>query len=162
IEKREGDFEVYNFDVEGFSTYFVSDLGVLVHNACSPNNLRGPLASRHKFDKVRQKTPKKNKNSVVEPSKWPEIQSDIAAINKGQATRKGNIFETNNRKYELFQDHLVPIHGPGVHNLDRGEFGVLGLLNAIGDTPKTRDIAKSMGVPDKNFDRVLQLWKKLK
>ncbi|MGB5970130.1 MAG: polymorphic toxin-type HINT domain-containing protein, partial [Spirulinaceae cyanobacterium] len=33
IEKRVGDFEVYNFDVEGFSTYFVSDLGVLVHNA---------------------------------------------------------------------------------------------------------------------------------
>ncbi|MGB5969456.1 MAG: polymorphic toxin-type HINT domain-containing protein [Spirulinaceae cyanobacterium] len=36
IEKREGDFEVYNFDVEGFSTYFVSDLGVLVHNAGYP------------------------------------------------------------------------------------------------------------------------------
>lgn len=33
IERREGDFEVYNFDVEGFSTYFVSDLGILVHNA---------------------------------------------------------------------------------------------------------------------------------
>lgn len=33
IEKREGEFEVYNFSVEGFHTYFVSDLGVLVHNA---------------------------------------------------------------------------------------------------------------------------------
>jgi len=36
IEKREGDFEVYNFEVEDFHTYFVSDLEVLVHNACSP------------------------------------------------------------------------------------------------------------------------------
>jgi RHS repeat-associated protein len=33
IEKREGDFTVYNFKVEGFHTYFVSDLGILVHNA---------------------------------------------------------------------------------------------------------------------------------
>ncbi|WP_414530932.1 hypothetical protein, partial [Nodularia chucula] len=33
VEKREGKFEVYNFKVEGFHTYFVSDLGILVHNA---------------------------------------------------------------------------------------------------------------------------------
>jgi Pretoxin HINT domain len=33
IEKREGEFEVYNFKVEDFHTYFVSDLGLLVHNA---------------------------------------------------------------------------------------------------------------------------------
>ncbi|MEH1789028.1 MAG: polymorphic toxin-type HINT domain-containing protein [Nostoc sp.] len=33
IEKREGDFTVYNFKVEDFHTYFVSDLGILVHNA---------------------------------------------------------------------------------------------------------------------------------
>lgn len=33
VEKREGKFEVYNFKVEGFHTYFVSALGVLVHNA---------------------------------------------------------------------------------------------------------------------------------
>jgi Pretoxin HINT domain len=33
VEIREGSFEVYNFKVEGFHSYFVSDLGVLVHNA---------------------------------------------------------------------------------------------------------------------------------
>jgi hypothetical protein len=33
VETREGSFEVYNFKVEGFHSYFVSDLGVLVHNA---------------------------------------------------------------------------------------------------------------------------------
>lgn len=31
--RREGEFEVYNFKVEGFHTYFVSDLEVLIHNA---------------------------------------------------------------------------------------------------------------------------------
>jgi Pretoxin HINT domain/A nuclease of the HNH/ENDO VII superfamily with conserved LHH len=33
IEKRDGEFEVYNFKVEDFHTYFVSELGLLVHNA---------------------------------------------------------------------------------------------------------------------------------
>ncbi|MEG4529780.1 polymorphic toxin-type HINT domain-containing protein, partial [Microcoleus sp. D2_18a_D3] len=33
IEKQEGKFEVYNFSVEDFHTYFVSDWGILVHNA---------------------------------------------------------------------------------------------------------------------------------
>ncbi|MDZ8070038.1 MAG: putative Ig domain-containing protein [Nostoc sp. DedQUE08] len=33
IEKREGQFEVYNFSVEEFHTYYVSELGILVHNA---------------------------------------------------------------------------------------------------------------------------------
>jgi intein/homing endonuclease len=28
VEKREGKFEVYNFNVEDFHTYFVSDLGI--------------------------------------------------------------------------------------------------------------------------------------
>lgn len=32
VEKREGDFKVYNFRVEGIPTYFVSELGILVHN----------------------------------------------------------------------------------------------------------------------------------
>jgi hypothetical protein len=32
VEKREGPFEVYNFRVEGIPTYFVSELGILVHN----------------------------------------------------------------------------------------------------------------------------------
>jgi Pretoxin HINT domain len=33
VDKREGDFTVYNFKVEGFHTYFVSGLEILVHNA---------------------------------------------------------------------------------------------------------------------------------
>jgi RHS repeat-associated protein len=32
VEKREGDFKVYNFRVDGIPTYFVSELGILVHN----------------------------------------------------------------------------------------------------------------------------------
>ena len=40
IEEREGEFEVYNFEVEDFHTYFVSDLEILVHNAnCGQPNV---------------------------------------------------------------------------------------------------------------------------
>lgn len=35
IERREGNFKLYNFEVEGFPTYFVSELGILVHNDCT-------------------------------------------------------------------------------------------------------------------------------
>ncbi|MEE3719723.1 polymorphic toxin-type HINT domain-containing protein [Tumidithrix elongata RA019] len=38
VDKREGDFTVYNFKVEGFHTYFVSDLGILVHNNCDSSS----------------------------------------------------------------------------------------------------------------------------
>jgi hypothetical protein len=48
ISKREGTFEVFNFEVEDFHTYFVSQDGVLVHNAnCPinpPPNLPGPIS----------------------------------------------------------------------------------------------------------------------
>jgi hypothetical protein len=44
IERREGNFKVYNFEVEGFPTYFVSELGILVHNTCIP-----PYGSRTKM-----------------------------------------------------------------------------------------------------------------
>ncbi|NET50485.1 MAG: hypothetical protein F6K09_17675 [Merismopedia sp. SIO2A8] len=43
IAEREGDFTVYNFEVEDFHTYYVSELDILVHNAncgLSPNAQR--------------------------------------------------------------------------------------------------------------------------
>jgi hypothetical protein len=40
IEQRKGDFTVYNFKVGGFHTYFVSELGILVHNAICPDEIR--------------------------------------------------------------------------------------------------------------------------
>ncbi|HZE69209.1 MAG TPA: RHS repeat-associated core domain-containing protein [Pyrinomonadaceae bacterium] len=36
IERREGKFKVYNFEVGDAHTYYVSALGVLVHNQCGP------------------------------------------------------------------------------------------------------------------------------
>ena len=33
VERREGDFEVFNFEVEGLHNYYAGDAGVVVHNA---------------------------------------------------------------------------------------------------------------------------------
>ncbi len=38
VVKHSGLATVYNFEVAGFHTYFVSDLGLLVHNECKVNN----------------------------------------------------------------------------------------------------------------------------
>jgi hypothetical protein len=51
VEKREGNFEVYNFNVEGFHTYFVSELGILVHNTCfEPKKLQHGFTREHAPD----------------------------------------------------------------------------------------------------------------
>jgi hypothetical protein len=53
VQKRERPFEVYNFKVEGIPTYFVSELGVLVHNTCagggSPISLDEALERAEQF-----------------------------------------------------------------------------------------------------------------
>ena len=48
VEKHTEVATVYNFEVAGFHTYFVSDLGLLVHNSCpvrraqNPNDITAP------------------------------------------------------------------------------------------------------------------------
>ncbi|MCV3217127.1 polymorphic toxin-type HINT domain-containing protein [Plectonema radiosum NIES-515] len=56
VEKRSGQFEVYNFKVEGWHTYFVSDLGILVHNAdCDPGTVKvGRWMSPDELAKMQQ------------------------------------------------------------------------------------------------------------
>jgi hypothetical protein len=42
VERRQGQFKVYNFEVSVSHTYYVSSLGVLVHNNCDlPEGSRG-------------------------------------------------------------------------------------------------------------------------
>jgi hypothetical protein len=53
IEKRESDFKVYNFRVEGIPTYFVSDLEILVHNN---TNCPGDVPSRKQSGKFTEPT----------------------------------------------------------------------------------------------------------
>jgi Pretoxin HINT domain/Domain of unknown function (DUF4258) len=45
VDRRDENVKVYNFEVEGFHTYFVSDLGILVHNSCDPSTPVGRRGS---------------------------------------------------------------------------------------------------------------------
>jgi len=42
VECRQGAFQVYNFEVSNAHTYYVSAMGVLVHNQCGGSGGRGP------------------------------------------------------------------------------------------------------------------------
>jgi RHS repeat-associated protein len=51
VKRSEGAFKVYNFEVEGSHTYFVSHTGLLVHNSCGDNvDLSDPKARNHILD----------------------------------------------------------------------------------------------------------------
>jgi Pretoxin HINT domain len=55
VEKHTEVATVYNFEVQGFHTYFVSDLGLLVHNACVDTRIN--IANdRTRFTPIRPST----------------------------------------------------------------------------------------------------------
>jgi large repetitive protein len=56
LERREGDFKVYNFHVESIPTYFVSELGILVHNNANCLNASSglPLLKGKSEEEIRE------------------------------------------------------------------------------------------------------------
>jgi hypothetical protein len=83
IEKREGDFTVYNFKVDGFHTYFVSDLGVLVHNAgCGP--VAGVIEVSPRTSSVGALKNYKPKSGFIEFIYDPETDSFFVGLPKSR------------------------------------------------------------------------------
>ena len=115
-----------------------------------------PLKSRHSIRNVKQGGVKKNRNTVAEPH--VDMNADVAAINRGEGVRDGNLFTVNGRTYELFDDHLVPHSGPGFHTLNRGEFDALGVFNKLGDTPGAREIAVKVA-GEAGANKALEVWR---
>jgi Pretoxin HINT domain len=74
VQGREGDFKVYNFEVEGFHSYFVSDLGVLVHNDCTAiaKRNRSRLKGQGKIINI---TPKEGGWLPEPPNGYPDGQA---------------------------------------------------------------------------------------
>ncbi|WP_310484914.1 polymorphic toxin-type HINT domain-containing protein, partial [Chamaesiphon sp. VAR_48_metabat_403] len=57
VEKHGGLTTVYNFEVQGFHTYFVSDLGLLVHNECyNAKEIRQNLETKYGVNNVSSTT----------------------------------------------------------------------------------------------------------
>ncbi|PIT09867.1 hypothetical protein BGI30_06445 [Snodgrassella alvi] len=118
----------------------------------SPNN-------RHYFDKIKQKTTAKSKNTVIDSS--VDVASDINAIKNGQGTIKGNYITINGRTYEReLNGTLAPISGKGFTTLDRGEFKALGVYNQFGNTKRAEEILNNMGMSAAARAKALNVWSK--
>jgi len=109
IEKREGDFEVYNFEVEDFHTYFVSDLEVLVHNEC---------VFRTMSEKEYKRVVKNNGLSIRESgsselgiTRDPKYLDNLRNRKTNQGKYEVNVeFEVNDGTYEKLRD-MGAAHG---------------------------------------------------
>jgi len=72
VEKRFGKFEVYNFKVEGIPTYFVSDLGLLVHNVCVYTT------TNSRVDLNRPEVTYVTRENITDPAKlYPHIRRNV-------------------------------------------------------------------------------------
>ncbi|MCX8619122.1 VENN motif pre-toxin domain-containing protein, partial [Gilliamella sp. B2923] len=115
--------------------------------------------SRHYFDKIKQGTTKKDKNTVIDSS--VDVNADMAAIKNGQATIKGNQITVNGRTYEREANGtLAPISGNGFTTLDRGSFDALGIYKKFGNTSKADEILNKMGLSHQSKQAALDVWKR--
>ncbi|WP_205327821.1 hypothetical protein [Glycomyces sp. YM15] len=114
--------------------------------AQEPLPLKGPVAStpptgigkRHFFEKIRMKSPAKEKNTLVLPG--VDTEADIAAIKTGHANYlRDNLYEVNDRVYgvETPTGSVYPVRGKGFVELDKLEYTALkGLLAHGGSRAK--------------------------
>lgn len=114
--------------------------------AQEPLPLKGPVAStpptgigkRHFFERIRMKSPAKEKNTVVMPG--VDTDADIAAIKTGHSTYlRDNLYEVNDRTYGLETPGggVYPVRGKGFVELDKLEYTALkGLLTYGGNRAK--------------------------
>jgi hypothetical protein len=117
-----------------------------------------PPARRHWGATVNQKTVAKNLNTVIEPG--VDVAGDVAAIRAGRATRVDGHYVVNGRTYGVHDGTLYPVSGPGFHQLNRGSFQALGVLNKFGDTAEARAILGRMkNVGPDELEAALAAWR---
>jgi large repetitive protein len=126
VEQREGDFTVYNFKVEGFHTYFVSDLGILVHNTVcgGSNSAPNPALEGNPYhpDIVDQRIrPPYRPNPAhdprtLNPRKTPEPVDAEEVYGNSIRAGMGKWFGMNNNDqiYQFFYDNAGGVHFSGI------------------------------------------------
>jgi len=93
---------------------------------------------------VDQKTVTKEVNTVIEPGVEAAAAAEIKEIRAGNVTRVNGTYTINGRTYGVHDQTLFPISGPGFHQLNRGAFQALGVLNKFDGTPQAYDILSKM------------------
>jgi Pretoxin HINT domain len=114
VTRREGSFQVYNFEVDGFHSYFVSDWGVLVHNACSPytnKTIEELVKSKASYQDLIEEHQKKLQDYIANPDAYDNqgilantpnteirqkiIEGRIKALQKQIDKQKGELQKIN-------------------------------------------------------------------
>jgi hypothetical protein len=125
-------------------------------SATGGTDLRAP-ARRHWAATVNQGTVAKNVNTVIVPG--VDVATDVAGIRAGKAARVDGNYVINGRMYGSHDGTLYPISGPGFHQLNRGAFQALGVLNKFGDTPQAHGILEKMkNVGPSEVEAALAAW----
>ena len=88
IEAHEEEVVVYNFEVADFHTYFVSELGVLVHNNCGAGNSETGNWNKGSFDSA--------KNSL--DYHYGKHGKEVGATSSAQYLRKAEEFAKTAKK----------------------------------------------------------------
>lgn len=122
-------------------------------------DMKAPVR-RHDGTKVTQKSPAKDQNTIYGPG--VDVNADVAAIRRGEATRSGETLSVNGRNYGVHPEtgRLYPKSGDGLFELDRGAYKALGVLNKFGDTPQAHSILDRMhdvGAPQ--VEAALNAWR---
>jgi hypothetical protein len=117
--------------------------------------------SRHDARSVTTKSRSAANNSVADD--WDAIKEDVRLINEGYGeTLPNGRIRINGRQYVGGgEGHIYPVgNGPGLHNLGKPEFEILGILNEYGVTHP--DLPTFLaGYEQQHIDRVQSLWKLL-
>jgi hypothetical protein len=106
IEKRNGNFTVYNFEVEGFHSYFVSDLGILVHNTCPWRE--EPILTDKGWKHIDERhvtgnDPNKGPGDLFPPGTTREQLEDAAK----KVIKNGTRVSDPSRTVQTFEDRIV-------------------------------------------------------
>jgi Pretoxin HINT domain len=125
IESHTSLTNVYNFEVEGFHTYFVSDLGLLVHNSCSDLPTASPALQGNPYhpDVVAERIKPSYKanpahdprSSNFNPRKTPEPNDASQVYNNATRADMGTWFGLNSdgKIYRFFSDNAGGVHFSG-------------------------------------------------
>ncbi len=98
---------------------------------------------RHYYNRIKQNTKASKLDTVMDPR--VDVSGDVAAINRGEAIRRGDTDTFRGRSYVLeATGTLSPRDGDGFYVLTRGAFRALGVYKTFGDSERADAILDNM------------------
>jgi hypothetical protein len=127
-----------------------------------PPRTAKPPADRHYFNRINQRSRVRAKNTVIAP--WVDVRSDIAAINAGQATRKGDYFLVNGRRYQQEANGtLAPIDGEGFFPLTAMAYNALVVYTQFGESARAEGyIARMREMADEAKQQAIAVYRAMR